>query len=229
MTDPRRLLARLNPTTVRYDVGRGGIPELTAQDIAAALAFVPDGLGREVLCALWWPDGACLSRRSLIAAVTRLVGEEWRRQAQALADARVDLGIAQALAGWHGRTSDEQRRNIERAQAAFDEAKAGCWPVSLPQRLPALIQAVITELAAPNLCPICGGEGYVFVEALRAECAGCEGRGSMPVSDRQRAERLGCDEAAFRRSWVGPYSHILSHLADAEIIARGQFKAALRT
>ena len=48
MTDPRRLVARLNPTTVRYDVGRGGIPDLTAQDIAAALAFVPAGLGREV-------------------------------------------------------------------------------------------------------------------------------------------------------------------------------------
>jgi hypothetical protein len=31
MIDPRRLLACLNPPTIRFDVGRGGMPELTAQ------------------------------------------------------------------------------------------------------------------------------------------------------------------------------------------------------
>ncbi len=48
-----KLLARLNPTTVRYDIGRGGMPELTPQDIAGALAMVPAGLGRELICRLW--------------------------------------------------------------------------------------------------------------------------------------------------------------------------------
>ncbi len=62
MTDPRRLLARLNPSTIRYDTLPGGVPELTAQDIAHALGLVPVGLGREVLQACWWPDGAALRR-----------------------------------------------------------------------------------------------------------------------------------------------------------------------
>jgi len=35
MTSPA-ILARLNPANVRFDVGRGGIPELTQTDIAAA-------------------------------------------------------------------------------------------------------------------------------------------------------------------------------------------------
>ena len=36
-----KLLARLNPSTCRFDIGQGGgAPELTAQDIAAAALFL---------------------------------------------------------------------------------------------------------------------------------------------------------------------------------------------
>lgn len=40
MTSPA-ILARLNPANVRFDVGRGGIPELDQCDIASALAGLP--------------------------------------------------------------------------------------------------------------------------------------------------------------------------------------------
>ena len=59
--DVGQLLARMSPQAVNYAaVGGGGQPELTTSDIAAALAFVPKGLGRSVLEAVYWPDGATL-------------------------------------------------------------------------------------------------------------------------------------------------------------------------
>src|SRR5574337_1301509 len=60
-----KLMARLNAKNVRFDVGSGGVPELTSTDIAGALGMVPAGLGRELLCLVWWPDGACLTATDL--------------------------------------------------------------------------------------------------------------------------------------------------------------------
>jgi hypothetical protein len=66
------------------------VPELTAQDIAAALAFVPAGLGREVLIACWWPDAR--NGLQLIDFAREVMFAKWRRQR--LMDARTDLAIA---------------------------------------------------------------------------------------------------------------------------------------
>jgi len=228
MTDPRRLVARLNPASVRYDVGRGGTPELTAQDIAAALAFVPAGLGREVFCALWWPDGARLSRRDLLGKVTRIVGEEWRRQAQALAEARIDLGIAHAIAGWGHHTSPEQRRNIDAAARALEARKRRCWPDKLPDRLPAILESVLEEIAMPNLCAQCGGRAQAIVGALLVKCSVCDGRGTLPVSDRKRARAIGVDESTYRETWRDCYGWIYRTVADAENEAAKGMASALR-
>ncbi|REN10513.1 hypothetical protein DSI35_10890, partial [Mycobacterium tuberculosis] len=73
MANVRELMARLGPSTVKFDTGRGGTPDLTNQDIAAALGMVPAGLGRELLEACWWPDGAALRRHKLRDAVIALV------------------------------------------------------------------------------------------------------------------------------------------------------------
>lgn len=90
MADVREMLARLNPTTVKFDVGKGGgMPELTNIDIAGALAFVTPGLGREVLEACWWPDGAKLRSHKMRDAVIALVEPEVRRQQKLLAEARI--------------------------------------------------------------------------------------------------------------------------------------------
>ena len=63
----RKLMARLNASTVRFDIGRGGVPEFTPQDIAGSLAFVRDELAREVFCAIWAPDLARLARGEILA------------------------------------------------------------------------------------------------------------------------------------------------------------------
>lgn len=40
------LLGRLEPTGPKFDIGRGGIPQLTPQDIAAALGMCEDKFAR---------------------------------------------------------------------------------------------------------------------------------------------------------------------------------------
>jgi len=58
MARATELLARLNPTTCRLDIGRGGVPELTNIDIAGALGMVKDRLGRALLELLYWDSAA---------------------------------------------------------------------------------------------------------------------------------------------------------------------------
>lgn len=69
MADRREMLARLNAQTARFDVGQGGgAPSLTTSAIAAALGMVPAGLGREVMEAVYLPDGAIRHRGKLAEA-----------------------------------------------------------------------------------------------------------------------------------------------------------------
>lgn len=187
MTDPRRLLARLNPSTIRYDTLPGGVPELTAQDIAHALGLVPAGLGREVLQACWWPDGAALRRGPLRDAAVALVVPEIRRQQQRLLEARTDVGIVKACMGWTRATTSAQQAALRRAEERLDKLKAHLWPQATLEMLPVLVAAVVDELSTPQLCPCCHGRGERRVGALVKVCTACGGSGAVPASDRKRA------------------------------------------
>lgn len=228
MMNPRRLLARLNPSTIRYDTLPGGVPELTAQDIAHALGLVPAGLGREVLEACWWPDGAALRRGSLRDAAVALVVPEIRRQQQCLLEARTDVGIAKACMGWSGHVTGAQRAARDRAVARLEEVKAQLWPQATLEMLPALVAAVVDELSKPRDCPTCHGRGTVRVGALVKVCATCGGSGSALVSDRRRAAAIGRDEAAYRRVWCGVYEWLLDCMRTAERQAARELQEALQ-
>lgn len=99
MTDVRKLLARLNPKQSQYEVGSGGIPTLTPQDIAAALGMVHDVLGREILCHVWWPDGAARSRQQLLDHLRDLQLGEWMARVRRLECANLAYHIAHEAAG----------------------------------------------------------------------------------------------------------------------------------
>ncbi|ADV27004.1 hypothetical protein Psesu_1154 [Pseudoxanthomonas suwonensis 11-1] len=227
MANVRELLGRLNQQTIRYDVGRGGIAELTNQDIAAALAFVEPGLGRELLEACWWPDGAALRRKQLRDQVLALVQPELRRQCRALEEARIDVGIAKACIGWGGAATAEQARELERATARLERAAAECWPRTTLESLPTLAQAVIREIAHPNLCSDCEGRGHRVAGELVVACIACSGHGITPMSDRKRAAAIGRDESTYRQTWRGVYQWLLVRMRDAESQAAAQLAAAL--
>lgn len=216
MTDVRELLARLNPTHVRLDTGRGGVPTLTNQDIAAALAFVPAGVGRELLIACWWPEGAAAGSVALRDAVYERVRPEVARQTRGLMEAKIQLGMVLARAGWVRSPDAETRRDLATAQAALDSAKDRCWPSATWEMLPALTRAVVSEIARLNHCSECRGRCEVRVGSLLAPCKTCGGAGVVPISDRKRADAIGRDESTYRAKWRPVYEWLLSELRDAE-------------
>lgn len=228
MADVRELLARLNPTNVRFDVGSGGPPGLTAQDVAHALGIVTPGLGREVLEACWWPDGAKLRRHKLRDAVVALVEPEIRRQRARLWDAHLDLQLAK-IGKWDDRrVTAEQRTEVVKAQARFEQAQAQCWPVTTMGSLPTLTGAVLAEIAAAPHCSACEGRGIVICESSARACIECSGSGQVQVSDRKRAAAIGRDESTFRRSWRPVYLWMLDRFRDAEQSAAQELIDALR-
>ncbi|ATS39265.1 MULTISPECIES: hypothetical protein [Xanthomonas] len=216
MADVRELLARLNPANVKFDTGRGGLPELTNQDIAGALAFIPAGLGREVFIACHWPDGAKLSRRRITAMFQHLALTEYRKRLNRLTDARVDHGIAVSIRRWEGAETAEQRAEVYRTQARLDLARDELWPDSLPEMLPALLKTIIEEVASPRNCAACEGRGAVIAGELLVECKDCAGTGHAKNSDGWRAKKLGKDPANFRRDWRPCYQWLFERVRDAE-------------
>lgn len=229
MADVREMLARLNPTTVKFDIGTGGgVPELTNLDIAGALAFVTPGLGREVLEACWWPDGARLRRHKLRDAVVALVEPEIRRQRNRLWDAGLDLQLAKQAAAWSGRgMTDAQRAAIEQARARYEQVQAQCWPQSAMERLPTLAGAVLAEIAQANLCGACGGRKALLAGEVVRECEACKGRGVVQVGDRARAASIQRDVAVYHRNWRSMYLWLLDRFRDAEQQAAREFAAVV--
>ncbi|MFY0184284.1 hypothetical protein PV767_09425 [Stenotrophomonas rhizophila] len=227
MANVRELMARLGPSTVKFDTGRAGTPDLTNQDIAAALGMVPAGLGRELLEACWWPDGAALRRHKLRDAVIALVTPELRRQQRRLADARTELGLAELCMGWAGAVTAEQRAERDRAAHRLGQIKAQCWPISTLESLPSLAGAVINEIATRPHCHSCEGRGETMAGDLRVVCKVCSGSGLGTVSDRRRATCIGRDEAAYRRTWKPVYEWLLAQMQEAEQEAAWHMRSAL--
>lgn len=196
-----KLMARLNPKNVRFDVGAGGIPELTSTDIAAALAMVPPGLGRELLCRVWWPDGAALTSHELRTLLDGTLFGEWRERADAMVTAQIMVATA-------GNNAQRQRT----AQQALESAKARMWP-TICETYTKLRDAVVEELADPRLCPDCGGRGHITAGELVRACTRCEGTGRTARGANWRAERLGMLHQSYPR-WDGVYQWLLTRCTE---------------
>lgn len=232
MNKARELLAsRMGPKTQRFDAcGGGGRPDLTTQDVAAAMAYVPDGLGRELMEALWWPESASRRREHLRKAVIGLVAPEFIRQMHDLATARTEFGIAKACMGWGGgQVTDAQRRELLRTETALDEARAAAWPNNTMEQLGVLAGAVIAEMASCGSCKSCEGTRVQAAPTGSGvvECEACGGMGLEQLSGRKRGVAIGADDAAYRRFWRPVYEWMLERMRSAEHVAAEQFSRAL--
>lgn len=226
MSNVRKLMGRLNPTTARYGDGRGGIPEMTSIDIAGALGMVQDELAREVFCACWWPDGARLERSKLLGLIGLRQRAEIDRQWRAVQVLRLDLHIATDEISARGKASAFEREQKERLKSRLDAAKRACWP-SVPEMYSKIRAAVLDEVSAPNHCRYCEGRGEATVGTLTVQCKQCDGNGSAPVSDRQRAARIERDESTYRTEWRPVYEWTHAIVSEAEITAGKAIARAL--
>lgn len=204
-----KLMARLNPKTVQFGTGSGGVPELTPQDIAGALAFVPAGLGRELLCRTWWPDGAQRTKRELQDMLASAIRDEWIRRESVMLSAMT----AVALYG-------------SKAQAQYAQAHEQRWPAPVQKQhgLPVrddrygrVCDAVIEEACGRHLCPTCGGRGEVAgANGVHRNCPTCDGEASAKITHRQRADACDIDWTTYRQGrWSAVYEWALEMCAEA--------------
>lgn len=198
-----KMLGRLNPKTQTYSDSAGGVVELSAQDIAAALAFVPAGLGRELLCHVWWPGGADRTRAQLDAAVMELLANEWRIRESAMLDAMLMVA-----------TPDVGRR---RAQDAYALAHANRWP-SWGKVQQGLLQPSPVYAALRDA---------VLFELRTGHHGDADSGASGAMSGRERAELIGLDEAGYRRNgWRTAYEWLLDYCANEVGRAQSHFRRA---
>lgn len=209
MADVREKLGRLNPSTIRYDTGHGGTPDLTNIDIAAALGMVPRGLGREVLEACWWPGGANLRRNGLRDAVVPIVCTEMARQSKRLVAAHLDFQLAEAAIQWAGKPATrEQQREVERARDRLSTVRKGMWPNNTMERLPLIASALVAEKAKQRV-KIGGDEIQIELDAHRSAV-------------------IGVDQSDYPRRWKAVYEWLRVRMDEAEEQAAKDLEAALR-
>lgn len=201
MTHPAYLLARLNPKNVRFDVGSGGVPDLTSQDIAAALGMVPAGLGRELICLAWWPAGALLTAPKLAELLEQHQREEWMRREEGMLHAL--LAVASHSGG----------ESLRRAQRLYATAHAARWPKwvadpDLGAFAPGYARVrstVLAELTSPGLCQDCEGRGNRRDGNVVAMCQPCRGSGRRAVTESWRAESMQITVNGYRNVWRTVY------------------------
>ena len=174
MTRPAELLARLNPTVMSFGMGSGGIPELTRQDIAAALGMVKgNDIGRILLEVLHWDPRLPGVLEALQAMAMTLVRERMleRHEAEFAAEYRALMGD-------------------KAAAHDLDRIRGDAWPKD-PDVQRRIVQMVVCELATPNACWACCGRGHATIEARLHQCPECEGKGALEVTDAKRARFMG--------------------------------------
>lgn len=199
MTDVRELLARLNPTTVRMDVGsRGGVACLTNIDIAGALGMVPSGLGRDLLELLHGPDPSRADLVKVMGGITRLAMEERNLRSLTYFDARTNFGIAECIAKFERDHAEGTRRNLVVLKARAAVARGQLFPERLDERMPQIAAVAI---------------GYMKGKRL---------------SNRERAAALGMSESAYREGWAPIVDWLLTQLVDAEQLAAQEFGRAVQ-
>jgi hypothetical protein len=214
MTAPQKLIARLNVPNIRFDVGSGGIPEMTAEDIAAALAAAPP-LARSVFTLLWWQDGAALERIRILTELRNLAWEEqgrrchaWRTASDRVAALREDLKHVRGSA-------EDLKREIVMAEARAHAARRRCWPRTNIGKYHEAVVAVLGELKSTRHCPKCGGrEDVADGRGLKKTCDRCGGTGTVAYTRAARARALQLEESTFRKYWSDVYEWLYATIND---------------
>lgn len=217
-------MARLNTSHVKFDIGAGGgMPSLTPQDIAAGIGMIPDGIGRELLMHVYWPDGAQRNRAKLIELLTLTQLEEHNRREQEVARAlcKVAIGMPASKAS---------------ATRAYSDAHLNRWPlwvtkietVTITKAYENICLGVLEELRHPRQCPQCDGmEERDRVGKVKV-CGRCLGTGTVVYGSTWRAARLGMKRAAFIENWKGPYEWLMDLCCESLVSAEGSLAIALR-
>lgn len=218
-------LAWLNPSTCRFNVGRGGgRPELDPQLVAGALALVPAGLGRDLLVRVYWSDGSKRNADVLDRQLLDAQLQEWSAR---------ESGLYRALARIATHVSKEEKAAATRDYSNAHLRRWPKWvvkaePVVLSETYGDIRRVVLEEVTSPRACGNCDGSGRVLAHGKPASCDRCDGRGTRRAGPTWRAERLGMKESSFKQTWLGPYEWLYVLVKDELAEAEQAFRKALR-
>lgn len=218
----RRLMGRLYP-------GRNGSAELTQADISMALGFVSDKLAREVLCACWWEDGSIMSRPALLEMIGVKQYQEISRQRLRFEELAMSTLVEVDTVNAAGRNPGEDE-NVKRMTAGLNDARRALWfskldtPPTDFAMLGRIREAALREVQALNVCGDCGGRMFVWNGPRPIKCQHCNGVGTVPISNRERAAMIDRDESNYRRQWAPVYvfTHRLVRDAERDAVAKMQ-------
>jgi hypothetical protein len=211
------LLGRLEATTVKFDLGRGGLPTLTPQDIAAALGMCQDKRAAKVYQCF---AGETADPKELDFIVATIQFEEWRNRADRMLEAQ--LAVASADMAERGRTEAKRR-----AKMLMDGAKAAMWPALVEETYASMRRAIIKEFRNPKICPTCNGRKAVKNGDLLVECLTCLGTGKSAVSNRRRSHEMGISDSNYIRTWGKVYEWTYRQINDMICDGRESFRKAL--
>jgi len=200
-------LAKLGPKTIRFDIGTGGSPGLTPQDIAAALGMTPAGLGRDMLEFVWVPD-VYTSKARREALMSRIA------EAQLLEHNQREAEVARSLA-----------QVVIRGEAArhrYSDALAQRWPSLIAKAEPLVFAkgyevirlGVLEELRYPRQCPKCRGLNVLDRNGVSKTCVRCLGQGVVEYGNTCRAQRFDIQRSAYLKTWQGPYEWLLGRVRE---------------
>lgn len=200
------LVGRLNPKAQSYELGFGGIPTMTNQDIAGALAIAEQQTGRnstQIFLMRANPRMVDIDYESLLRAE---LAKEYAKQREPV----IDCDLRAEICGVYG--------DIEGAKnAARDRKKlaANLWPSgSNADRYSCLIAAVVHEFVSPGLCMVCNGRAEFRQESLSVECKACNKTGKAYMNDDVRAQNMGIGYSPFYRTWRAPYKWLIEYMED---------------
>lgn len=225
--DIRELLAWCQGRAMPLQSGPGGIPGMTAEDVAGAVGLMFDGkphFAREVLLQVHW-RAAAGPRREFEQLLLGMIRKETLKR-------MIDYGTAkvahdEALANYEDSThhTDRQFTALNALANRARALKSFRFP-DQPSMWPRLRDACLAELSHPNHCQACDGRGSVWASVV-TDCTACDGKGLVPVSDRQRAQWLKRDESSYRETWRVMYEWLFSVLSAAELAGVREFRARL--
>lgn len=213
----RRLLGRLFP-------GRNGSGELTSVEIAGAFGMIADKLARDVLWACWCRDPSEPYPLQLLDLIGVRQLKEFVKQREHFERIMLATLIETDRVVLNG-DDPEKDADVTRAYSKMQRASSELWlgRNAITRRDFAMFgkirDAVLAEVSKPNQCTTCAGRMHVIRATRMLKCKRCDGRGTVPISKRQRAALIGVDESNFRRQWQPVYEFTYAIVRDAEGLA----------
>ncbi len=226
-----RLLARTGARAARWcERTSGGRPQLTSSDIAATLAFVPDGIGRELL-ELKYLAGKSETKK-VVNIVGKMIYAEWEWQEREL------------LAAQYPAVNDAPGIDRTLAIARLQSLHAKRWPSMIERIDPfttvggysLMVEAALDEFLNPKACPGCRGCGKSYdpgtdldtLDQDARDCPQCRGTCLVPRSKAARGRTMSISDVAFAKNWAAPYEWVMRRLSDRLAQATDAFLRALK-